>query len=273
VPLFVPEQGVSPPTTGVHVPFQGHFDLDLPAALREQLVRAFDALEPASLADLPPDGNLEVTSEMGVYGLVYGGPLVYVGKADNLASRLEDHAFKIGGRQGISPADVGFKCLSVNRNWASYAPENILLVHYRDDLGQCEWNGIGFGPHDPGRNREETNKPPDGFDQRYPIRYDLPCPWVTAGEYPVLELLLTMKKELPFLLRFQADNSKQWKRGHQGYVGRTVVIPADAMPAHEIMRLIAEALRGWQATRFPSHMILYEEDREYTHGVVMGRGV
>jgi hypothetical protein len=38
------------------------------------------------------------------------------------------------------------------------------------------------------------------------------------------------------------------------------------MTATEILRLIAQALPGWQATKFPSHMILYKEQRTYAHG-------
>ena len=41
------------------------------------------------------------------------------------------------------------------------------------------------------------------------------------------------------------------------------------MTAEELLRTIAEALPGWQATAFPSHMILYKESRRYTYGEVL----
>lgn len=253
------------------MPFQGHFDLDIVGALKEQLIAAFESLTPAPLSAVPPFGEAQVSRDIGVYGLLYGGVLVYVGKADNLAKRLSEHAEKINGRQNVSVEDVSFKCLSVNPNWAAYAPESILIDYY-SDAGLCEWNGNGFGPHDPGRKREETGKPPEGFDSRFPIRYDLPCPWVLPGDHAVLDLLLIMKENLPFLLRFEVDNSKQYRQGHAEYANRTVHIPAPGMPADEILGAIARSLPNWQATRFPSHMILYRENREYAHGVVIARG-
>ena len=39
--------------------------------------------------------------------------------------------------------------------------------------------------------------------------------------------------------------------------------------ATELLRLIAQALPEWQATAFPSHMILYKEDRAYVHGKII----
>ena len=41
------------------------------------------------------------------------------------------------------------------------------------------------------------------------------------------------------------------------------------MPAEELLKLITQNLPGWQATRFPGHMILYKERRAYDHGKVI----
>ncbi len=41
------------------------------------------------------------------------------------------------------------------------------------------------------------------------------------------------------------------------------------MSARELLRTVAQALPGWQATAFPSHMILYKEHRTYIHGEVI----
>ena len=160
--------------------FQAHFDLDIPQALHAQLVAAFEALEPASLADV---ATLHASQNAGVYGLRHGQELVYVGKADNLKKRLGEHRAKISGRQNIALSDVGFVCLTVNPNWSAYAPEDILTRHYRAE-GLCGWNGSSFGPHDPGRNRETTNKSPQGFDRQYPIKEDWPCDWIRCGYLP-----------------------------------------------------------------------------------------
>jgi hypothetical protein len=241
--------------------FQEYFDLDIHSAMREQLVAAFEQLETAPLSGVE---GLGVSRKGGVYGLYVSDVLVYIGKSGNLARRLVDHACKIDGRQNISARDVSFRCLVVNPNWSPFAPETLLLGHYGGDL--AEWNGNGFGPHDPGRNREETDKPPDGFDQQYPIRFDFPCDEITAGTYDLTALLVALKKTLPFLFRYQTTDRKKYRAGHVGYSGKKVVVPRAGMPAHELLKLVTQQLPGWQSTRFPSHFILYEEQRNYRYG-------
>jgi hypothetical protein len=41
------------------------------------------------------------------------------------------------------------------------------------------------------------------------------------------------------------------------------------MSVRDLLRTIGEALPGWQATAFPSHMILNKEDRPYVHGQII----
>jgi len=191
-----------------------------------------------------------------------------VGKADGLKRRLGEHRHKISGRLN-NLADMGFKCLFVHPNWATLAPENSLIKYYRDaSEGECAWNGNGFGPHDPGRERETTNKAPGGFDGQYPIRQDWLCDWIKAGEVNAADLLKAMKGSLPYLLRYQTAKQKS-KEPHGDYKTLTVKVPRDDMGANDLLRTIAQALPGWQATAFPSHMILYKEDRAYTHGQVI----
>jgi hypothetical protein len=161
--------------------------------------------------------------------------------------------------------------LAVHPNWTALAPEASLIRHYKQQQRNlCEWNGISFGPHDPGRDRETTNKPPDGFDSQFPIRYDWPCQNVAVGERNLRELLVQIKDELPFLLRYEAVN-KKYRLGHPDYNNLIVVVPRSGMPADELLHLITQQLPGWQSTRFSSHMILYKETREYTHGVMIWR--
>lgn len=56
----------------------------------------------------------------------------------------------------------------------------------------------------------------------------------------------------------------------------TLKLKAHTISTHELgreiasferLRLVAQNMPGWQATRFPSHMILYPENREYEHGL------
>lgn len=172
------------------MPFCAHFEIDLITALADQLTAAFEKLEQGALNE----ANLAlVPTEQGVYHLFRSGVLVYVGKASNLKSRLSEHLYKILGRQKIQASEMTFNCLTIHKNWADLAPEATLIAHYkRQSGGLCEWNGISFGPHDPGRERETSNKPPDGFDSQFPIRADWPCSDVTAGTWNIKELLILM---------------------------------------------------------------------------------
>jgi len=238
--------------------FCAYFDIDLPRALREQLVEALAQVETGALTASNLD---EVPLSRGVYQLYLFGELVYVGKASRLRTRLTKHLHKIQGRSGLDLATVSFKCLWMSPNWITLAPESQLIALYKAQ-GTAIWNGNGFGPNDPGAGREDRNKPPALFDQLYPIRESWPCDFISPGNWDVRTLLLRMKKNLPFLLRFQKSSPD--------YTGVSVEIPQGGMPASELLRLVAQALpSGWQATRFPSHMILYNRIRVFQYGTII----
>lgn len=116
-----------------------------------------------------------------------------------------------------------------------------------------------------GRERETTNKPTKGFDAQYPIREDWPCPWIKVGEYTAHELLKSLKRGLPYLLRFETVPPKSSKP-HPDYLSSKVKVPDEGMSARELLKLVTKALVGWQATAFPGHMILYKESKTYNHG-------
>ena len=238
--------------------FFAFFDLNLPRALRDQLVEAFQQLDEATL-NQPTIG--QVPTERGVYQLYHSNQLVYVGKADNLRSRLTDHFWKISGRINLNITDMTFKCLWMSPNWITLAPERQLIELYGLQ-GTSSWNGNGFGPNDPGKARDDRNDPPSPFDQMYPIRNDWPCQSVTAGEWDVLALLARLKAELPYLLRYE--------KPHPDYEGITVTVPEAGMSAIQLLQLAAQSMpTGWQATRFSSHMILYKRIRDFQYGTVI----
>lgn len=243
--------------------FQSRFEIDIISALSQQLIEGFDALTPGPLKKVT---IAKIIAEQGVYQLFHNGTLVYVGKADNLRKRIDEHRIKIEGRRNISTDDISFKCLYVHKNWTALAPEDSLIKYHKAQVAAalCEWNGNGFGPHDPGRNREETNKPPEGFDAKYPIREDWTCKWIRAGDWKVKELLIALKENLPFLLRYQVVT--HYRKGHPDYDDVIVRVPRQGMAANELLKLIAHSLPGWQATVFVSHMILYQEHRTYAYG-------
>jgi len=244
------------------MPFFDHFEIDIVSALSGQLVSAFEQLEAGDLNEWNVN---QVPDEQGVYELFLNGVLVYVGKAGDLRDRLRDHRWKILGRQNIDINQVTFKCLTVHPNWTALAPEVSLIKHYKAQ-GLCAWNGISFGPHDPGRPRETTNKPPDGFDAQFPIRQDWVPEGITAGDWNARDLLRRLKRNLPYCLRYEG----LMNGGHNDHNNTVVHVPQDGMTAEDLLRLIAQTLpAGWQATRFPSHMILYREHTNYIHGITI----
>ncbi len=242
------------------------FEIDIISALSGQLVAAFSKL---TIGPLTNDEINSLPKGQGIYKLYHRGSLVYVGKAHQLRRRLGEHGHKIQGRLNIDVVDMGFKCLFVHPNWTTLAPEDSLIKYYRRaGEGESAWNGNGFGPHDPGRERETTNKGPEGFDAQYPIRQDWICDWIRAGDQNAAELLKAIKKRLPYLLRYQTTKQKS-QQAHAEQRDLTVKVPKDNMTARDLLRMIAQALPGWQATAFPSHMILYKEHRTYTHGQII----
>ncbi|MGH9397970.1 MAG: Eco29kI family restriction endonuclease [Terriglobia bacterium] len=247
------------------MPFHRHFELDIVSALRDQLISAFDDLDPGYLNEK----NIRSVPEVaGVYQLYYLHSLVYVGKTESLRKRLQEHHEKISGRRKLKLTDVEFTCLSVRSNIHAVS-ESSLIRHYKSVPGACAWNGNGFGPHDPGRERETTNKPPDGFDSQFPIREDWPCKSISEEKWKCGDLLLAMKVHLPFLLRYQVSQKNRLKDGHPDYKDVTILVPHASMPADALLKLITQHLPGWQATRFPSHFILYKEQRLYKHGITI----
>lgn len=251
-----------------------NFEIDIIEALRSQLVTSLDKL---AISPLTKPVLNQLPAGQGVYQLFLNNQPVYVGKAENIPKRLDEHRFKIIGRHTPPDFDLGFKCLYVHKNWTTLAPETSLISHYKaEGPGYCEWNGNGFGPHDPGRNREVTNKAPDGFDSRFKIRTDWPCTWIDARSWNVLSLLVALKdpKNLPFLLRYETehlggDKFAHYTKGHPDHRKATVAVPRSGMPVVELLKLITQALPGWQATSFVSHLILYKENRNYRHGKVI----
>ena len=248
--------------------FHDHFEIDIIGALSDQLECAFGTLTVGALNDISLQ---QVKPEQGVYILFLESDPVYVGKADKgggLRKRPSEHLLKLSGRRNINLSSIGFKALYVHKNWTSLAPEEILIKHLQQK-GHAAWNGIGFGPHDPGRDRETTAKPPQGFDSQFPIREDWPMSNIEPGSFNARDLLMKMKADLPFVFRYETKNPKRWRNGHPLYNDISVRVPSKDMPARELLRLVARSIPGAQATVFVSHFILYFERREYPHGEVI----
>ncbi len=256
------------PTGAGETRFFDRFNFDLAGALGQQLFAHMEGdprliPEPLSVEAL---GSLEREDSQGVYELLLDGLPVYIGQAEKLRKRLTEHRRKLVGRQNIDIERVTFKCLYIDLAWIPITHEKALIKVFRKQGKSCEWNGSGFGIHDPGRNRETTNKALWGFDRIYPIRGDWPCGGIARGTHNARDLLMGIKAELPFLFRYEVDNSNSWQAGSVKYNELTIDVPKEGMAADALLREIVDHLPGgWQFTAFPSHMILYEEKRNYKH--------
>ncbi len=134
----------------------------------------------------------------GVYVVHYQGSPKYVGKAENLAARLGQHFRKLTGRRNIDPTEIGYKCLILDGSMSTAANEKLLIAQYKTDYPDM-WNGQGFGPNDPGKQRDTTT--PSYFDREFPIRLDIPLDGI-PDELTLGALAEVMKRELPYLFRF-----------------------------------------------------------------------
>lgn len=238
----------------------GDFDFDLAGAVIDQLVGAFGEL---GIGPLDPPSLRSVDAGYGIYQLYLDTQLVYIGSAVKLQKRLLEHHRKLSGRKNIDQSKVGFKCLSVDRAWVQVTHERQLIEHSPG----CDWNGKGFGNHDYGKERDNTK--PQVFDQTYPINERWRCAAVTAGEWEANDLLVAMKEELPYTFRYQTDSPQGgWRKGSAAYNGLRVTVPHPGMPAIDLLReIVRQFPAGWQAIIFPGHMILYAENRDYTHSI------
>jgi hypothetical protein len=201
--------------------------------------------------------NVDTTP--GIYQLYLSGELVYVGKADrNLRGRLADHHRKIIGRLNINIADVTFTGLYLEGTWIPVGPEQMLIKKREGQGVKPTWNFNGFGINDPGKERDTTNFGPDHFDVLYPANLDFVIGTVTAGTYPISELLPVVKRELPYLFRYE----NQWAR-HPDYLSSQVTVKSSPM-AREVFDALVTALpSGWQITALPGYVIMYKNLRSY----------
>lgn len=249
------------------------FEFDLPRALKAELIELLDEMETGVL-------QLEATSAVpeaqGVYQLYHEDKLVYIGKTDaeaGLRTRLNRHARKILHRPSLT-GTVRFKAVRI-MVFTAMDLETQLIKHYRKGDGKvAAWNGSGFGSNDPGRERETTNKSPEGFDAQHPINIDLPTELIQPGVMTAAAAVTALKAALPYTLRYETLRNERGRaqRGqpHSDLLATSVTIPTGPHTVRGLMQLIRAALgTEWQATAFVSHVILYRERRDYQHGEVI----
>jgi hypothetical protein len=249
------------------------FEFDLPSALLRDIIRLLDGMPTGVLS---PSVTQQIPEAQGVYQLFCDGELVYIGKTDaeaGLRTRLTRHSNKILHRPSLAGNAVTFKAAQI-LVFTAMDLETQLINHYRGAMGQVAWNGSGFGSNDPGRKREETDKAPDGFDAVHPINIDVPGEYVPIGTAAVAAVLGRLKSVLPYTLRYETLRGTNGRalRGnpHADLTATEVTIEEPQQTVRGLMQQIVAALGpAWQATAFPSHVILYKEQKAYTHGVIL----
>jgi hypothetical protein len=234
-----------------------HFTFDLTGALAEQLDAALPTLTPELLSV----GQLQTVDPVpGIYQLYLRGDLVYVGKADrSLRARLSDHHRKIIGRLNIDIADMTFTGLYLEGTWIPVGPEQMLIKRRELQGVRPPWNFNGFGINDPGKERDTTNFGPEHFDVLYPANIDHAIGTVSHGISLVSDLLPVVKRELPYVFRYE----NQWAK-HPDYLSSYVTITKSVPTAGEVFDALISALPpGWQITVLPGYVIMYKNVRRY----------
>jgi len=241
------------------------FEFDLPEALLSHLVSVFDALPGASLI---PE-NVEVLPEaQGVYQLLLGGQVVYIGKTDaeaGLRNRLDRHAKSIQHRLNLDPTEVTFRAVRVFV-FTAVDLETQLIKHY----GSAVWNFSGFGSNDPGRNRDSTRLKPQGFDATYPIDIDrmLHIDWPES--LTAAQIVKTLKSALPYTFRYELRPGG--RKIHPDFEAATVTISPGPHSVRELVDAVIRSLpSGWQATALPSRVIIYRESVDYQYGDLIAK--
>jgi hypothetical protein len=234
------------------------FEFDLPGTVTRLLKVRLQSMPSSTLADQSLHDLAQFQerhkARQGVYQLLLKDEVVYVWKATDVRERLEQHYWKLRGRRRIKMKDIRFRCLLMHPNWRTIANEDLLIAHYKAK-GQSKWNGSGFGLNDVGRERDGTE--PNWFDRQYPINANYPCGEI-PNEVTAVELLQTLKRQLPFTFRYEIPKTEAAKPISLKGVPRT---------ARNLISKIVTALGSeWQATIFVSHIILYKERRAYKHG-------
>ncbi len=235
-----------------------YFEFSLPRAVTEQLVERLEQLVSSPLTDEAltelSGFQTEKGIPQGVYVIYQAGAAAYAGKADRLAERLGEHFWKLRGRQGIDLNTIGFKALILHENWSTSANEDLLILHFKA-RNECRWNGSGFGPKDPGKNRDGGE--PNWFDNTYPVREDFPVENI-IDETTVAVVLTQIKMQVPYLFRFEVPSDAGATPLHLAGVARTVY----TLTMHAAQSLGA----GWQLMLFKNGFTLYRANKGYSNG-------
>ncbi len=234
------------------------------------MIAAFDGMEGASLSR---DHVKGVPDAQGVYQLLIGDEIVYIGKTDSQAGlfrRLSRHAWTIQHRTNLRVADVSFKAVRIFV-FTAMDLETQLIQHYRG-RSSISWNNSGFGSNDPGRNRDKTRAKPTSFDVLYPIDLDVELSLGVSGDVSVAAALRALRDVLPYTLRVQVMAGST-RMPHPDLDEAILSLSPEQTTTRRLIAAAIDVLpTGWQATALAGRVILYKEHEDnYPEGRIIAR--
>jgi hypothetical protein len=164
---------------------------------------------------------------------------------------------KLSGRKGINPLAIGYKTLLLDKSMSTAANEGILISMFQQEhIGM--WNGAGFGPKDPGKERDTTK--PGTFDTDYPIldEYLVDLKTEENGAINLKDLVTTMKDQLPYVFRYNIPAEE---------LEKTIILTSDDRRARSLLQAVVSFLgEGWKGAVISYGMVLYKTTKHYPHG-------
>lgn len=198
----------------------------------------------------------DIDSQQGVYVIHYEGVPKYVGKANNVSDRLSQHLTKLSGRKGIDPLSIGYKTLLLDKSMSTAANEDILISMFKEEHTGM-WNGGGFGPKDPGKERDTTK--PGPFDMAHPILDEFLIDLKTdeSGTIKLKDLFTAMKVQLPYVFRYSVPANE---------LERMMVLSSDRRARSLLQASVNSLGEGWKGAIISYGMVLYKTAKDYPHG-------
>ncbi len=160
------------------------------------------------------------------------------------------------GRQNIDPGKIGYKCILLDKSMSTAANESILIEMFRESHSGM-WNGRGFGPKDPGKERDGTK--PSWFDENHPIRLDVTISGVDE-EMSLQTLCLKLKAQLPYVFRYDLES-----RGAEMIDASKV----DKEPMAMLEAIVRHLGTGWRGAVLSFGLVLYKNQKSYPYAKIV----
>ena len=241
---------------------QSLYVFDFLHTVSAQLKERLETLMASPLNDASIVGLYEfqvgAQSTQGVYLIIYDGEPRYVGKANNVKDRLSQHLTKLRGRRHIDLDALSYKVLLLDKSMSTAANEDILISLFKEKYPNM-WNGAGFGPKDPGQQRDTTK--PGKFDQQHPIidDYGITIHADNDETIEVGKLLATMKTQLPYVFRYEVPD--------KDLLSRISIKTVEHTACGLLQAVVTHLGNGWRGAIISYGMVLYKTSKDYPHGI------